>query len=208
VVSITVNPLAYMAAARLEPLLKRLGSPWTFVNRQGSVPDVDEIPEASVIIAGYGRVGELTGHALAQLGIPFVVIEANIGLVRRLRPAGINAVWGDVASPEVLSKAGIEHARALILAVPDESSALLAMANARHVSRSLPIVVRAPRSDQVQAFRALGATEVVVPAHEGGLEIMRQALVVLGYDSEEALHFSHAVRDTLYEQSVHAAAGA
>ncbi|HXU23030.1 MAG TPA: cation:proton antiporter, partial [Tepidiformaceae bacterium] len=205
VVSITLNPLSYRAAARLEPIIKRLGGMWAIVDRQGGVPEIGDVPESAVIIAGYGRVGELTGHALAQLGIPFVVIEANIALVRRLRAAGISAVWGDAASVDVLAKAGIEHARALILAVPDESTELLAMANARNVSRSLPIVVRAPRPDQIELFRGMGATEVVVPAHEGGLEIMRQALIVLGFDSEEALHYSHAVRDTLYEQSARAA---
>ncbi|MGH2633445.1 MAG: cation:proton antiporter, partial [Tepidiformaceae bacterium] len=71
VVSITINPLAYLAAERLEPVLKRLSRAWNFVNRQGRVPEVDDIPESSVIVAGYGRVGELTGHALAQLDIPF-----------------------------------------------------------------------------------------------------------------------------------------
>ena len=48
----------------------------------------------------------------------------------------------------------------------------------------------------------MGAQEVVVPEYEGGLELMRQALIALGYEAEEALHYSHAVRDIHYTAAV------
>ena len=151
-----------------------------------------------VVIAGYGRVGQLTGHALGQLEVPFNVIEADLELVRRLNNAKIPAIWGDAASAEVLRLAGVTRSRLVVVCVPDESTSLLTVANARKLNPAVPIIVRARDADEIPIMRSLGAAEVVVPEYEGGLELMRQALVALGFDSEEALHYSHAVRDIHY----------
>jgi hypothetical protein len=50
-------------------------------------------------------------------------------------------------------------------------------------------------------LRSLGASEVVVPEYEGGLEMMRQTLISLGYDPEESLHLVKAVRDVHYGEN-------
>jgi CPA2 family monovalent cation:H+ antiporter-2 len=198
VVSIALNPLAFRAASGVERLLKGNPPLWALLDRQGPPPEPRTGATNHVIIAGYGRVGELAGHALLQLGAPFTVIEANLPLARRLSAAGINVVWGDSASSEVLHMAGLNHARLFIVAVPDESSALLTVNNIRHLRPDLPMIVRAQHAGGARQLKELGATEVIVPEYEGGLEIMRQALVALGYDAEETLHFSYAVRDVHY----------
>jgi hypothetical protein len=63
--------------------------------------------------------------------------------------------------------------------------------------------VRARSGGEIGVFRELGANEVVVPEYEGGLELMRQTLAAIGYDVEEALHLSHAVRDIHYQAAGH-----
>jgi len=86
--------------------------------------------------------------------------------------------------------------------VPDETSSLLAITNARKLNPTVPIVVRARDADEIALIRSLGVKDIVVPEYEGGLELMRQVLVALGFDSEEALHFSHAIRDIHYGDSL------
>lgn len=204
VVSITVNPLAFASIPLVERILRSWDPVWQWADRQGAKLE-GHVPRSDhVLIVGYGRVGELTGHALAQIGVPYTVIESNLPLARRLSAAGIPTLWGDAASLEVLEQAGARDARALVLAVPDESTTLLALANARKLNATVPIIVRAPNATEIPILRSLGATDVVVPEYEGGLEMMRQSLVSLGYDSEEALHFSHAVRDIHYNDPGHA----
>ncbi|MGK2966870.1 MAG: cation:proton antiporter [Tepidiformaceae bacterium] len=201
VISIALNPLAFAGTRRIELLLDRKnGRLWRLLDHQGDGPPV-EIPQAEgghVILAGFGRVGHLIGNALARLEIPILVIEADIGASRRLHAAGTNVVWGDAASVEVLEMAGIEKARLLVIAVPDESTAMLAMANAHRVNPGLQIIVRARTGEELPVFYQMGAHEVVVPEYEGGLELMRQTLDALGYDTEETLAYSRAVRDIHY----------
>jgi len=204
VTSICLNPLAFASIAPIEAALSRVKLLWRWINRQKEAPQVPLPRAGHIVIIGYGRVGELVGHALLQLGEPFVVIEADLDHVRRLSSAGLPAVWGDAGRHEVLDRANIPTARAVVIAVPDESTALVATASARSRNPAVPILVRARTGGEIDTFRALGANEVVVPAFEGGLELMRQALIAMGHDPEESLHLSHAVRDIHYQAGAHA----
>ncbi|WBL36852.1 cation:proton antiporter [Tepidiforma flava] len=202
-ISIVINPFAFSTLDAIESVLRRLGPVWRFVDRQGDIPEPDVPRSGHVVIVGYGRVGELTGHALAQLGIPFAVIEVNLERARALNEAGIPTIWGDAGTREVLERSSIEHARAVCITVPDESTAFVATATARALNPAVPILVRARTGGEIRPLRELGANEVVVPEYEGGLEIMRQALCVLGFDPQEALHLSNAVRDIHYQAEAH-----
>lgn len=204
VVAISVNPLALASAGPLERVLRRARRVWRLVDRQGPLP-IGTLPTSGhVVILGFGRVGELTGHALGQLGVPYSVVEGDIGLARRLNVAGIPAVWGDAANAEVLRMAAIEGARLVVVAVPDESTTLLAVANVRKLNASIPVIVRARAASETPILVMLGASEVVVPEYEGGLELMRRSLVTLGFDEDEVMHFSNAVRDIHYNDVAHA----
>ncbi len=197
--SICLNPLAFASIGKLEKALSRAGRLWRLIDRQGEIPEPPLPRSGHVVVIGYGRVGELVGHALSQLTIPFIVIENDLDRVRRLASGGLAAVWGDAGQHEVLDRANIPTARAVVIAVPDESTALVATASVRSRNAAVPILVRARSGGEIETFRDLGATEVVVPEYEGGLEMMRQTLVALGHDPEETLHLSHAVRDIHYQ---------
>ncbi len=202
-VAITLNPLAFASIPLAERLLRRLPPLWRTLDRQGPLPEGTMPRSGHAVIVGYGRVGEMTGHALGGLSLPFGVIEADIGLARRLNSAGIPTIWGDAASIEVLKKAGLEGASLVVLAVPDESTTFLVLSNVRNLNPSVPIIVRARTAAEAPILLFLGATEVVIPEYEGGLEVMRRSLVTLGFDEEEVLHLSNAVRDIPYNNAPH-----
>ncbi|MBK7726614.1 MAG: NAD-binding protein [Dehalococcoidia bacterium] len=155
------------------------------------------------MIIGYGRVGELVGHALAQIEVPFAVVESDLNRVRQLAAAGIAATWGDAGRHEVLDRVHVPTAIAVVVAVPDESTALVATAAARERNPAVPILVRARSGGEIATFLVLGASEVVVPEYEGGLELMRQALIAIGSAPEKALQLSQAMRDVHYESAGH-----
>ncbi len=199
-VSITANPLAFASLPFLERALRSVPFAWRIIDRRREGPDAPEMPrDAHVVVVGYGRVGELTGHALLSLGVPFVAVDSDMDRVHRLVAAGVPALWGDAANPEALERAGVAHASLVVVAAPDAQTRLIATRNIRRINARVPLVVRGQNAEEASALRALGAQEVVVPEYEGGLELMRQALVALGYDSEEALHLSLAARDVAYQ---------
>lgn len=202
-VAITLNPIAFASIPLAERLLQRFPALWRMLDRQGPPPEGLMPRSGHAVIVGYGRVGEMTGHALGGLTISFGVIEADIGLARRLNSAGIPTIWGDAASSEVLKMAGLEGARLVVLAVPDESTTLLVLTNVRKLNPTVPIIVRARAASEMPILLSLGANEIIVPEYEGGLEVMRRSLVILGFDEDEVTYLSNAVRDIEYSDLAH-----
>ncbi|MDZ7729165.1 MAG: cation:proton antiporter [Dehalococcoidia bacterium] len=197
--SIAVNPLAFRIAGRADRWLRGTGPLWRYVDRQGPVPVTGAVRPNHVVVLGYGRVGELTGHALESLDIPFVIVEGDLERARRLSNAGFSVVWGDASNAAILEQASIEHASLLVAALPDEASTVLAVQHARRMAPNVPIIARARLRDELAMLRKSGVSEAVVPEYEGGLELMRQALTYLGYPDEEAERYRQAIRDIHYD---------
>ena len=197
--TIGLNPIVYNLMLRSEPFLARFGPIWKAIDRQGPLPAQFERMQGHVVILGYGRVGELTGHALSSLQRDFVIIEGDLPRARTLSRSGLNVIWGDAASEHVLSRANVDRATLVVSALPDENSTLLAINNLRRIAPAIPAVVRARARDELRELARLGVEEVVVPEYEGGLELMSQALIALGYPAEDAELYRLAIRDIPYD---------
>ena len=198
VASIALNPLLFAVQPRVEAALAGSGPLWRALDRQGVPPMPHEPSPGGVVILGFGRVGSLTSHALDRAGVPYVIVESDIDLARRLQAAGRNVVWGDAATPPVLERTQPARARLVIVALPDENSTLLAVTNVRKMAPEVPIVVRGRNREELGILRQLDVQEVVMPAYEGGLELMRQALLVLGFSDDDVEGYRLAVRDIQY----------
>ncbi len=151
--------------------------------------DVEEIDSHLLrnhtIIAGYGRAGRELSRALQRRGLRFVVIDLDAVAVRALRANGIPAIYGDVANENVLEAAGVEQARVLAVTVPDLISAQLAIRLAKRANEQLDVIARVQSYEQIQRLDEAGATEVVQPAFEVGLEFVRHTLHRSGVSMRE-----------------------
>jgi CPA2 family monovalent cation:H+ antiporter-2 len=118
------------------------------------------------LIVGYGRVGSLLGAKLIQQGIPLVVIENSRPRVEALREQGISAVLGNAANQEIMTLAGLECARWLLLTIPNgyESGEIIASARAKRPT--IEIIARAHYDDEVTYIMARGADKVVMGERE------------------------------------------
>lgn len=151
--------------------------------------DVEEIDSQLLrnhtIIAGYGRAGRELSRALQRRGLRFVVIDLDAVAVRALRANGIPAIYGDIANENVLEAAGVEQARVLAVTVPDLISAQLAIRLAKRANEQLDVIARVQSYEQIQRLDEAGATEVVQPAFEVGLEFVRHTLHRSGVSMRE-----------------------
>jgi CPA2 family monovalent cation:H+ antiporter-2 len=184
--SILLTPMVIGLAPVLTPIAAILpGIP----NREGALnldDDQDHEFRRHVVICGYGRVGRTLGDALTRRGLQFVVIEINAAIVRDLRRNGVPVVYGDSASEAVLRRAGIERSRSLAMTAPNLVTALGTTRLARRISPGLDIITRANVFPEVQVLQEAGATEVVQPEFEAGLEFVRHVLRRQGVSAREA----------------------
>jgi voltage-gated potassium channel len=122
-----------------------------------------------IIVCGYGRNGERAATELDQHFCPYVVIENKVETTERLRQQHhILFVDGDAKEDDVLRKAGIDRARALITTMPDDSDNLYVVVTARGLNSSLFIVSRAASDSADSKLRMAGANNVIMPDKIGG----------------------------------------
>ena len=76
-----------------------------------------------VVIVGFGVAGRNVAHVLKHLGLRYLILELNPHTVRKLRAEGHEVQYGDACRQEVLERAGVAHARSLVLTVPEAVSA-------------------------------------------------------------------------------------
>jgi CPA2 family monovalent cation:H+ antiporter-2 len=151
-----------------------------------------------VVVAGYGRNGHAVARVLRDANIPFVLTEWDHSAYTDAVSDGIEAIWGDIAQDVILHAAGIETARMIILTVPDHSTIRLAAQRARAINPKVIVIARAVIEHDVPELRAAGVDRVIQPEFEGGVEMVRQALVAWDFDRAEAWRLIKVLRAELY----------
>lgn len=208
-----VDPLivAVTISMALTPLLyvinEKLLQPW--LASPESEPEPDRIPddhgEPRVIIAGFGRVGQIVGRNLSMLGIHFTALDNNPEHVEFVRKFGHKIFYGDANRLDVLRAAGAGQASLFILTISDPDRSIR---TAEMVCRHFPdlrIVARARNRDHAIELMALGVDEVIRETWLSSLAMARNALWALGVRKADRYVDRFAEHDeaTLREQIEH-----
>ena len=201
-ISITMNPLLFRSIPAAENMLHRFTPLWKRLDTQphASLAPV-EATNAPVVVVGFGRVGQHLLNVLKTLNMDLVFIETDPERVAALNAQGVPAIYGDASNSEVLTHLGLERAKALVVTVPNEAAAELIVAAAHEANPRLPIIARAAVPEGIQRLSELGATFVIHPELEGGLEMVRHTLLQLGLPRREVDSYAEEVRSTHYEFS-------
>lgn len=180
----SLSMLATPAVARLASTVgKRLEDAERRRDGNAAIDAADQTA-GHVVIAGYGRVGQLLGSLLDTRCIPHVGIDVDPNVVEHLRRDGVSAHYGDASRPELLRRVGIDRSAALVITMDSPAAAERVVAAARREWPSLPILARA--RDQIHARRllALGATDVVPETIEASFDLAEVVLASLGHSAE------------------------
>ncbi|MBI2306962.1 MAG: cation:proton antiporter [Rhodocyclales bacterium] len=154
--------------------------------------------EKHVILCGYGRTGRQIGEFLGGEQIPFLALDVDAQQTRRAVPASGKVVFGNPDRPEVLKAAGLERARAVVIAFLDVPAAERVLRLVRQVRPDIPVIIRAPDDTAVARLKRAGATEVIPEVLEGSLMVAAETLVNLGVPVERAIGQVRAVRAERY----------
>jgi voltage-gated potassium channel len=141
--------------------------------------------EKHVVVCGYGRNGNQAVTELAIHNQPFVVIEQNREIIKESEGTnGMYFIEGDATTDEILIKAGIKTAKAVITSLPLDADNLFVVLSARALNPSLTIISRATNDSSVKKLRMAGADRIVLPEKVGGAHM---AALVLKPDVVEFL---------------------
>jgi voltage-gated potassium channel len=128
------------------------------------------------LVCGFGRVGRQVARDLQAAGAAFVVIDSNPESLEAAAAAGIPHVEGEASNDDLLRRAGIQRARALMACVDSDAENVFITLTARELRPDLTIVARASGEEAEQKLRRAGAQRVVSPYKSSGSEMARLAL--------------------------------
>jgi voltage-gated potassium channel len=120
-----------------------------------------------VIICGYGRVGSQVASDLRSNGIKFVILEVDEHLITHQEDES-NFLYGDSTDDEVLKRASIGSAKAIITCLPKDADNLYVVLTARQLNERVLIVSRASNPSSVSKLKFAGANNVIMPDAVGG----------------------------------------
>lgn len=175
-VSMLTTPFLVMGYERF--VMPRLGQ------RAERAPDT--IQESNpVIVAGFGRFGQVAVRVLRAVGIDATVIDHDPGQIDTVRRFGFKAYYGDATRLDLLESAGAGRARVLLLAIDDAEAALKAVQRIRRRFPGLEVVARARGRTDAYEYAALGVP-AVREVFGSALDAASRILQVMGYRPEEA----------------------
>jgi monovalent cation:proton antiporter-2 (CPA2) family protein len=139
-------------------------------------------PGNPVIIAGYGRVGQILSRVLRMCGIPFTALEASYQQVDFVRRFGSKVYYGDASRLDLLQAAKTGEAKLFVLAIDDVEASVKTAEVVRKHYPDVPILARARNRVHLFRLRDLGVKLIWRETFPASLEMARQALLSLGFD--------------------------
>ena len=199
-ITLIITPILLERAPKLANLLTRTSFFRKYLQRF-EAPKSLSIPEtinSHVVVAGYGRVGQVIVKILQSQGYPVIVMDNSEPAIQRLRHNKIPYLYGDADSELVLEKAHLKKAKALAIALPDPASTRILLQRALSIAPKLDIIVRSHSDKEIDVLTQMGAREVVQPEFEAALELGTHLLKTLGAEENQIGNIIGAIRIDKY----------
>jgi monovalent cation:proton antiporter-2 (CPA2) family protein len=139
-----------------------------------------------VIIAGFGRFGQIVGRVLRLKRIAFTALDASPTHVDFLRRFGNKIYYGDASRVDLLRAAGAERATVFVLAIDDFEASMRALETVRENFPKLRVVARARNRQHAYALLGAGVETVIRETFAGSLDAARATLEELGVSHADA----------------------
>ena len=184
--SMLVTPFAYMAAER-------------YGDRKAAAvePEYDDMDDEhnDVIIAGFGRVGQIVARLLRVVDRPFTALEIDSSQVDVVRRYGNVVHYGDASRLDILRAAGAEHAKIFVLVIDDvEASMRTADAVCNHFPH-LKIVARARNRRHAHKLMDLGVEHIFRETFLTSLAISKEVLASIGVSAQDTSMATESFRE-------------
>jgi glutathione-regulated potassium-efflux system ancillary protein KefC len=148
--------------------------------------DIIEEQNRPVIIAGFGRFGQIIGRMLHASQIGLTVLDHDPDQVDLLRKFGFEVYYGDATRIDLLHTAGAAKARALVVAIDDIEDSLALVDAVKSEFPDLPILARARNVTHYYELMNRGVTIIERETFESALKLGREVLHHLGYGAFQA----------------------
>jgi glutathione-regulated potassium-efflux system ancillary protein KefC len=199
--SMLLTPLLLVLVDRwlMPRLLARRNAP--------AMAEIDEAQEAPIIIAGFGRYGQIVARMINANGLSATVLEHDSEQVEAIRRFGWTVFYGDATRLDLLRMAGAAKAKVLVLAIDDVEQSVEVAKLAREHFPNVQIVARARNVTHYYRLRELGVSLIERETLDSALMSARSVLELMGWQRHsarnQALRFRQHSIDLMERMALH-----
>jgi monovalent cation:proton antiporter-2 (CPA2) family protein len=155
-----------------------------YLKKSDEVPNYDDVSglEPKVIIAGFGRFGQMFGRVLKLQGIPFVAIDHDPDNIEIIRKFGNKVFYGDASRVDLLESAGAKTATHFILAIDDVETSIETAKNVKEHFPHIHIFARARNRGHTFRLMDEGIKYIKRETIDSSLNFVGELLIDLGFE--------------------------
>lgn len=168
-----VGGFAYLLGSFTEALVE--GRIQMFWGRKKMEKKINSLHD-HFIVCGFGRIGSVVTRELLQEKYDTVIIETNPELLEQMVEQRYFFVDGDATSDQILIKAGIQRAKAVITTLNTDAKNLYVALASKQLNPKIEVIARAENEDSLQKLKYAGADKVLTPYLLGGMRMAQMAL--------------------------------
>lgn len=161
--------------------------------------------KAEVIIAGFGRFGQIIGRILTASNIPFNALDKNPEHIEFLKNYGVQSYYGDATRIELLEAAGIRDAKVLVIALVNIEASLAVVRLVKKHFPHITLIVRARDRAHAYQLAELGVENPIREIYESSLSAAMRTLTEVGYtegQSQRAIDIFREHDHSLLHQAI------
>jgi len=194
IITMLLTPVSISLASWLFRRLASKASGKRLVTKEApAASEQTELP-SRVVVAGYGRVGQNIAQGLQDAKISYLVIDIDPERVAEAKAIGRPRMYGDATNINVLERAGLDKARALVITYPDPMAVVTTAKTALGINPGLKILARVHRAREADMLKRLGVDELVSPEYEASFRFIKRLLNIIGLEKEERRRILAMVR--------------
>jgi monovalent cation:H+ antiporter-2, CPA2 family len=198
VLSMVLSPLILNNNKRVARFLLRERAPAITASQREESATKEIAEREHVILCGFGRVGQNVARVLESQGFEYIAVDLDPARIRAARQAGDPVVYGDSADEELLMRAGIATASAVVISFSDPATSIGILHSVRRVRPELPVLVRTQDDARLKDLKAAGATDVVPETFEASLMLVSHVLMLLHVPVSRVVRTLGEIRNSRY----------
>src|SRR5262249_32054205 len=151
-----------------------------------------------VILCGFGRVGQNVARVLEAQGFEYIALDLDPARIRAARQAGDPVIFGDSSDEELLAKAGLASASAVVISFSDPATSIGILRSLRRARPEVPVLVRTQDDARIKELQDAGATDVVPETFEASLMLVSHVLMLLHVPVSRVVRTLGEIRSNRY----------
>lgn len=146
------------------------------------VDDDETSQEDHIIVVGYGRVGQATTRMLTRNDLKVLVVDTDTAHLDRAHKNNRPSLFGSAANEKVLSAAGLDRAKAVVICISGLPTAIRVLKAIRELDAKIPVFIRCNDDTRWSELTKLGATGVISETQECGIRLAAATILLNGGD--------------------------